>query len=173
MRTLFRTTLPLVLLVLSTAPAHAQRFGVQLDWGDDSDLGIGGRAEFTLGSLFASSGAFSRMYGIGSFSYFFPDCDDTVVDVDCRYWEINLNGAVPLVAQDIDPYIGGGLNLAHSSIDADGPGGDGDDTELGINLLGGLRFLIGTLSAFAEARAELGGGEQFVLTAGILLGGSR
>jgi hypothetical protein len=68
--------------------------------------------------------------------------------------------------------VGAGLNLAHVSVDVPGVPG-GSDTDLGLNALAGLRFPLGTFSAFAEARAELGGGKQLVLTFGALLGGSR
>lgn len=169
MTKMFRRLLPAVLVMAFASSAQAQRFGAQLSWADDWDLGLGARLEFGLGSLLATEGPLSRAYGIASFDYFFPDC---VGAIDCNYWEVNLNGAIPLVATNIDPYVGGGLNIARLSTDA-GAGGDFSDTDLGLNALAGLRFLLGTLSAFAEARIELGGGQQFVLTLGALFGGSR
>ncbi|MGH7553362.1 MAG: hypothetical protein ACREMQ_10105, partial [Longimicrobiales bacterium] len=93
-----------------------------------------------------------------------------LIEVDCSYWELSLNGAVPLVAGNIDPYVGGGLNLARFTSEADALGVEVDNTDLGLNLLGGLRFMLGTLSTFAEARAELAGGKQLVLTFGALFG---
>jgi hypothetical protein len=147
---------------ISASSLHAQRFGVQLNWADDADLGVGARLEVGLPNVFTTTGALSRTYLIGSFDYFF-DCNN------CTYWELNGNLAVPIAATGVDPYVGAGLNIAHISFDSDIP--FDSHTDLGINLLGGLRFPIGTLSAFGEGRLEVDGGEQFVLTFGILLGG--
>jgi opacity protein-like surface antigen len=152
-------------LVIGTADAEAQAFGVQGNWGDDTDLGIGARLELGLPNVFTTEGPFSNTYFIGSFDWFFPDCDE------CTYWELNANLAVPITATTIDPYAGIGLNIAHVSVDVGGS--DVSDTDVGLNLLGGLRFNLGTIGAFTEGRFELGGGEQFVLTFGVLLGGTR
>ena len=157
-------------VAISASAVQAKQFGIQGSWGDDSDFGIGARIEYGLPNLLTNSGPFSRTFLIGSFDYFFPDCPD---DVDCTYWEINSNLAIPLVASGIDPYVGAGLNIAHVSAELEGSDLGGSDTEVGLNLLGGLRFPLGGVSAFAEGRIELGGGEQFVLTFGALLGGAR
>lgn len=168
-----------VLLFAVAGPVSAQRFGVQANWSDDFDFGVGGRVEVDLPNLFTDQGPFSRTYLIGSFDYFFPDCgaqDEPVSDFDCSYWEVNAGLAIPLAAASVDPYVGAGLNIARFSVDYSGdvPGVDlgADDTEIGLNLLGGLRFPIGGISAYGEGRLELGGGEQFVLTFGILVGGT-
>ncbi len=174
MKTLVRAMLPVALLALSATLAHAQRLGPQVSWDDDTDLALGGRIEFGLGSLNRSEGAVSRMFGIVSFDYFFPDCDEglSFIEVDCSYWEANIGVGVPLVVEGIDPYVGGGFNVAHTSFEfpEPSPALDADDTEVGLNLLGGIRFRLGALSSFAEARFELSGGEQFVLTFGALFG---
>lgn len=171
----------LITLSLGFAAAgslEAQRFGVQGNWSDDFDFGVGGRVELPLPNLLTSEGALANTFLIGSFDYFFPDCGDSFggFDFDCSYWEINAGLAVPIVSSSIDPYVGAGLNLARfsSEFESDLPGVDDDasETEVGLNLLGGLRFPLGGLSAFGEARLELGGGEQFVLTFGVLLGGA-
>lgn len=152
-------------LAISAGNLHAQRLGAQLSWGDDTDLGLGARVEVGLPNVFTTTGALARTYFIGSFDYFFVDCNE------CTYWELNGNLAVPIAAAGVDPYVGAGLNIAHISLDL-GILDDQSDTELGVNLLGGVRFPIGTVSSFGEARLELGGGEQFVLTFGVLFGGS-
>lgn len=167
-----RKTLGLALagLVLIAAPAAAENpvsFGGQLSWADDTDLGIGARVlvgtdNIVEGSRFA-----------GSFDWFFPDDGG---GVDISYWEINLNGHYMLpieVEAPIDFYAGGGLNIASISVDYDDLGGFGidgsaDDTDIGLNILGGLDFGINdSLGGFGELRIELGGGEQFVLTGGL------
>jgi opacity protein-like surface antigen len=151
-------------LALGVGDLRAQRIGLQLDWGSDADLGLGARLE--ANARLASTGAFSRSWFIGSFDYFFDACNE------CTYWEINLNMAVPVNAEGVRPYLGGGLNIAHISVDDDDFPGDGpSDTDVGLNLLGGLRFPIGDLSSYLELRGEISGGEQLVLTFGFLLGG--
>lgn len=155
-------------LAISAGNVQAQRLGAQLSYGDDSDLGLGARLEVGVPNLFTSTGALANTYFIGSFDYFFIDCDE------CTYWEINANLAVPVAASGVDPYLGAGLNVAHFSVDFDSPLSDeASDTEVGVNLLGGIRFPLGNLSSFLEGRLELGGGEQLVLTFGIMFGGSR
>jgi hypothetical protein len=160
------------LMAVGAAGAEAQRFGVQANFGTETDLGVGARVEIPI--AFASTGTFSQTFLIGSFDYFFWDCEDGgFSEIDCSYWEINANAAVPLVASGINPYVGAGLNYGNYSIDFDGPLGDfgfGSGSEIGLNILGGLRFPLGGLSAYGEGRFEVGGGEQLVLTFGILLG---
>ncbi|MDV3207377.1 MAG: hypothetical protein LOY04_09960 [Rhodococcus ruber] len=176
MRWIRNTWLALSLLALAAAPASAQRFGVHANWSDDFDFGIGGRVEVDALNLITDERPLSRTFFIGTFD--FPDCGFDLEDdsFDCSYWEINGNLAIPLAAADIDPYVGAGLNIARFSADYSGtvPGVDleGSDTDVGLNLLGGLRFMLSSLSAYAEARLELGGGEQFVITGGVLVGGT-
>ncbi|HEX6135196.1 MAG TPA: hypothetical protein VFZ24_14605 [Longimicrobiales bacterium] len=152
-------------LVIGTADAQAQAFGVQGNWSDDFDLGIGARLELGLPNLFTTEGPFSNTYLIGSFDWFFPDDDPVEFD----YWEINANLAIPITATTIDPYAGLGLNIGHISVDAT----DTSDTEVGLNLLGGLRFNLGNVGAFTEGRFVIGDNDHFVLTFGVLVGGTR
>lgn len=152
-------------LVIGSADANAQAFGIQGSWGDDTDLGIGARLELGLPNLLTSQGPLSNTFLIGSFDWFFPDFCDNIDD--CSYYEFNANLAVPITASTIDPYAGAGLNIARMSVL------DASDTEVGLNLLGGLRFNLGGASAFGEGRFVLGGSEQFVLTLGVLVGGTR
>lgn len=107
---------------------------------------------------------------MGTFDYFFPDIEGY------NYFEVNANALYSLPLAGITgfrPYVGGGLNIARGSLDIDLPEGLGDisasDTELGLNLIGGAEFGIGRIRPFAELRAQIAGGEQFVLTGGIRL----
>lgn len=152
-------------LVVGTADAEAQAFGIQGSWGDDTDFGVGARLELGLPNLFTAEPPLSNTFLIGSFDYFFPDFCDAFDD--CSYWEFNANLAVPITATSIDPYAGLGLNVGRMSV------ADVSDSEVGLNLLGGLRFALGGLSAFGEGRFVLGGVEQFVLSLGVLVGGTR
>jgi len=147
-----------------SAPRSAQRpsFGLQLDWSSDVDFGIGGRGVFPLRSLFPRT----PLDGIVSFDYFFPSAP---AGVSAHYWEINGNVAyrfsVP-ARSSFGPYAGGGLNIAHASASAGGA--SASDTKAGLNLLGGTTFKVkGSITPFAEARGEIGGGKTFILTGGV------
>lgn len=146
------------------APAHAQ-FGVQVNYADDFDFGVGARAQFGLGDMLAAEGGLGDLLGVVSFDYYFPDCGLA----DCTYWEINGNALYPLEIEnsDLAPYVGGGLHIGRFDVD-----GFGNDTEVGLNAVGGLNFDLGGFATFVEAKIELGGAEQFVLTFGGLFGGS-
>lgn len=139
------------------------RFGVQGSWGDDTDFGIGGRVAFSLRSMFPRT----PLEAYATFDYFFPD---EGAGVDLTYWEINGNVVylIPGVRGNIAPYVGGGLNIAHASREVLGV--SASDTDAGLNLMGGLKFKSRTsrVAPFVELRVELGGGEQFVLTGGVL-----
>ena len=149
----------LLLLLAPAGDAVAQdrpvAFGVQGGFADDMDFGIGGRAQYDL-----DPGLREGIDLIGSFLYFFPE-DEGIFDRD--YWELNADAVYVLRSADLRPYVGSGLNVARFSTD------DGfdevSDTELGLNLIGGLRVGDGF---FAEARVQLSGGEQFLVTSGFV-----
>ena len=148
-----------ILLGVGTANVEAQgvRFAPEVSVAEDADIGIGGRVNFDMSSSFGSPGFFI----VGSFDYFFPDGD-------VNYWELNgnLGWLIPGVRGNVRPYIGGGLNYAHASFD--NCIGDCGNSDVGVNLLGGINFQTrGRIMPFIEAKVEAGGGEQFVLTGGI------
>lgn len=139
--------------VAHSAAAQARadvRIGPQLSFADDADFGIGGRVEVGPPA--------TNVFVTGSFDLFFPGNN-----VD--YWELNgnLGYQFPLnTTDDVIPYVAGGLNLAHASV------GSVSNTEVGLNLLGGGRFPLQTVSLFFELRFEVQGGEQVVITGGVL-----
>jgi hypothetical protein len=142
------------------APRATQRtsFGLQLDWGNDPNFGIGGRGVFSLQSLVPKT----PLDGIVSFDLFFPGNS-------VHYWEINGNVAYRFTvprSSSLGPYAGGGLNIAHASVS--GVSGSGA-TKAGLNLLGGTTFKMkrSMLTPFVEGRGEIGGGKTFVLTGGV------
>src|SRR5436309_12451516 len=115
----------------AAAPRSQQHpsFGVQLDWGNDPNFGIGGRGVFPLQSLVPGT----PLDGIVSFDYFFPGNN-------VHYWEINGNLAYRFTvprSSSLRPYAGGGLNVVHAS--NSGVSGSGI-TRAGLNLLGGTTF---------------------------------
>lgn len=150
-----------ILLLIPTALDAQVGLGGQLSVADDADLGIGARATFGLPTP-------APLEIIATADYFFPD-DGPGVDV--TYWELNANLVYlfQIPASVIAPYAGGGLNFVRFSFDSElFPGEAYSDTDLGVNLLGGARFNLGPITPFGELRIELGGGEQFVFSAGAL-----
>jgi len=159
---MLRSTLLLVTLLLIASPALAIDIGPQLVWGDDTDIGIGVRVELPTPELMTGT----RIQG--DFNWYFPD-DGNGVDV--TFWEIDANwlyqiGPVPAADQP-DYYLGGGLNLAHAAVDVSG-GGDSSETDLGVNILGGIRIPLGSVHALGELRVTIGGSEQYTLGIGVL-----
>lgn len=144
-------------------PAEAQvQFGPQVNYADDFDFGVGARAQFALGSAFQDDSPLADLRGVISFDLFFPDCEI----VDCSYFEINGNAVYPFdIQSEVEPYVGAGLGFGRLSVD------DASDSEIALNLLGGANFDLGTVDAFAEARFELTGYEQVIITFGLLFGG--
>ena len=128
-------------------------FGLQGSVGENVNLGVGVRYENRMTGMFP---AMPNLRFAASFDYFFPDSP-------ARYWEINTNVFDLLTVHNarVVPYVGGGLNIAHSN-------GGGGNSDVGLNVLGGLR-LPGRYRPYLEARIELGGGDRFVATLGWLL----
>lgn len=144
------------LVALSAPQAQAQvSFGAQASFANDTDFGIGARANIGL--------PFPGFKAIASFDYFFPDIE--ALD----YFEINGNAvySISVPTPGFAPYVGGGLNVARFSVDTDLPGIGVSDTRMGLNLLGGAEFGTGPIRPFAELRLELEGGEQFILAGGV------
>jgi opacity protein-like surface antigen len=155
-------------LSLWATPAQAQLwFGPQVSWGDDADFAVGGKLGAAVASL-GNNGARKNVDVMGAFDYFL-DCDE------CSYFELTGGALYNFdIGESIGPYAGAGLNYGRFS--DSGPGSDLVDTsnsEIGLALMGGLRFLLGTLNADAGARISLGGAEQAVLSFAILFGGGR
>ena len=144
-------------------------FGVQGSWNQDADFGVGARIGVSLDKFV------ENVEVVGSFDYFFPQEDDELagLDVDLEYMEFNVNALykIELSGSSAKPYLGGGLNIARvkGGVGMDlGEYGTFDfsatDTATGVNVVAGVlikdRF-------FVEARNSFGGGETFVVTAGV------
>lgn len=137
------------------------RLGVQASYGGDSDFGIGARVTRKVGG---------GLTLIGSFDYFFPSDTEGAVGVKKQYWEANGNLVYPL-AEPLGLYAGAGLNLAHPSAELSflDTRTAASETNLGLNVLAGLkRGYRSSLQLFGEAKYEIKGGEQFVLSVGVL-----
>jgi len=166
-RSLLAAVALLVIGAATTAGAQT-RFGALAIWADDVELGVGARMEMDMSGKLSKQPPLSRAFFIGQFDFFLDPCEPA----DCTYFEINPSIAVPLNATTLKPYLGAGLNIARMSVDLGGTFGTQSDTEVGLNVLGGLKLNLSGMDAFTEARIALGGGEQFSLSFGILFGGS-
>ncbi len=159
-------------LAVSSVAVEGQssvRVGADLGWGDDFGLAVGGRLTADIDAFENDDSMLKSLRGIGQFLYSlepFEGCDR------CDLWEINLNGALPfrLSNSAADFYAGGGLNIARFDF-PDGFANRGfDDTDLGLNVIGGLNFDLGTLSSFAEVKVGLGGSDQVFIGGGVMFG---
>lgn len=150
------------LLFAAPAAADAQvHFGPQLSFASDTDLGVGARLLVNVKPL-------EHWDFIGSFDWFFPDEGGRNDNYD--YWELNGSLAYNFMiegAPGISPYAGAGLNIAHASVDFV-DGGGASDTDVGLNLLAGTKFGSAKVLPFVEFRAILSGGDQVVITGGVL-----
>ncbi|TVP73306.1 MAG: hypothetical protein EA352_12040 [Gemmatimonadales bacterium] len=63
-------------------------------------------------------------------------------------------------------YIGAGAMVGRASFDE-----AGTDTQVGLNVLGGIRFQRRAFAPFAEARGDLGGLDQLSIAVGVQLFG--
>lgn len=96
---------------------------------------------------------------VPDFTWFFPDGFD--------YFEINgdLMYSFPVAADSpVLPFAFGGLNIARTSVDFGG--GSVSNTDVGLNLGGGVQFP-GQLSPFAGAKFEIQDATGFVIFGGI------
>ena len=153
-----RTTKPTVRTTVSSYSEKSLWYGPQASFADEADLGLGARAHWSMKGR-------RPLAVIGTFDYFFPSSPS---GLDTNHWELNGNMAYQF-GRRWRPYVGPGLNFARRTAAFTGTEFAGSDSALGMNVLGGVRRVDGRkLQYFAEARYEIGGGEQFLVTAGVL-----
>jgi hypothetical protein len=143
----------ILLLAVGAGDVRAQgfRWGPELSLADDADFGIGARMEFDFTG--------SPLTLIANGDVFFPGNDVTWIELNANLvYNFDLASA-----PTVTPYAGGGLNIRYADV-----GSGGSDTDAGLNLLGGVRFDAGSISPFVEAKFEIEGGDQFIVTGGIL-----
>lgn len=139
-------------LALAPLTAQAQmQFGPTLGIHEHFDVGIGA----TLSGQAPSLGQ-----GVGfmaDFVFYFPDVGD--------YFELNGNITYdfPLENSTVVPFVLGGLNIGHRSFEVNGL--DASNTEVGINLGGGIAFDAGSFRPSVAAKVDIGGYEGFVVFA--------
>jgi hypothetical protein len=159
-----KLSVAICLTALALAPTTAVgqvSIGGQGSWGDKTDFGVGARATLDL------TPEFIPVALIGTYDWFFPEDPP---GEDLSYWEANANVVyVQRVYEDAVSYVGAGLNVATLEREILETTVKDSSTELGVNLVGGIRYKFTQLMPFFELRYEISGGEQFVLTAGIEL----
>lgn len=164
----FTATLFLVLATVTPLDTQAQtsfRIGprVGVPFGDVSDLGgnvhLGADARIQLESLP------DPVVLSPSFDYYLTDNSGgsglSIFGVDLNgFYEFDVSNA------SFVPYAGGGLAVTRISIDV-GAGFDPSSTEIGLNLVGGARFPLGSVEPFAQFNFAAGA-ERTGITGGIL-----
>lgn len=85
---------------------------------------------------------------------------------------IDLNALYEFEGEDqaFTPYAGGGLAITRWSVDVPSQAQlDPSTTDVGLNLLGGVRFPLGSVEPFVQANFGLGGDfDRFGIAAGLL-----
>jgi hypothetical protein len=157
-------TLALVVVLPSLAWGQFQ-VGPYLAYHDDADLGIGGFVGVPLPEVD------ENLSVVADFGFFFPD-DHGSDGVDVDYWELNGDAVYrfPLENTSFTPWALAGINIAHGSVIRGGPGlgeRSSDDTEIGLNIGGGVTFGTGPVAPFAGVKFELSGGEGAVIFGGL------
>ena len=153
-----------LLLLGGTVPlnSHAQSFRIgpraTVSLGNISDLGgdvgIGANGRVDIPDV--------PVNGDAAFTYFFAD-DPTSV------WTLDLNALYPfpLEEQTFLPYAGGGLALTNTSVEI--AGRSASNTDVALNLVGGVEFDVGVISPFLEVNVGVGGDvDRFGLSGGLL-----
>jgi opacity protein-like surface antigen len=164
-RSTFLLTLSCTLLAVPTAASAQLQAGPYLAYHDDADLGIGGFLVVPLYELH------ENLSFVGDFGFYFPG-DGGYDGVDVDYWEANADAlfSFPLENQSFTPWALAGINIAHGSVSLGrGPmeGERGSDTEIGLNLGGGVTFGTGSMRPMVGAKFELDGGEGAVIFGGL------
>ena len=130
-----------------------------IDVSDIDEFAIGGDVRYDLSQVEAP------VQLSGAFDFYFPEGDVTIFTVD-------LNGHYVFPTEGtISPYAGAGLGITSVSVDVDTPVGSfgADDSDVGLNLVGGVEFQAGSVRPFAQGQLTVGGDfDRFGITGGIL-----
>jgi hypothetical protein len=154
---LLRSAIALVLACAAlccASPAHAERntlgphFGVNFDM-EDALLGLEGR--FDVGNV----GSSAIIQINPSFSYYFTE------NIDVFNFSLNVPFEFPINGTVARPFAAPGLGIWHFN--------NGDsDTELSLNLIGGVLFALDPVEPFVQLRVSIGDGSTAELMGGVL-----
>jgi opacity protein-like surface antigen len=164
------TALAFLLAAAVPLSSHAQfKVGPRatIDVGDIEEFAIGGDVRYNLSQVNAPiqlSGAFDF--------YFADDVQIGTEEASRTIFTVDLNGHYVFPTEGtISPYAGAGLGITNVSVDIDTPAGNsgGDDTDIGLNLVGGVEFQTGSVRPFAQGQVSFGGDfTRFGITGGVL-----
>lgn len=149
MRKLFTGLAAATFLAVGAPGADAQvQLGPTLALSDEFDFGIGATLSAQAPQLGESIGF------LGELLFYFPDNRD--------FFEINGNVtyAFPLAESTLLPFVLGGLNVGRASSDL-----GGGNTEVGLNIGGGITFDLESFRPSVGGRFVLGGIDHFVFFA--------
>lgn len=170
------------LLFLTNSNALAQddfNIGAGLAYG--SGVGFGGDFDNDLGLRVDGYYGLTPEVRIGGdFTFYLPKSDEqsfggTTVETTATVWELNLNGNYIFYNEDEVLIYGlGGINITGVSTEQSGGGTSqsNSDSEVGLNLGGGVEYTMDFGALFGELKlGNLGGdADQFVLGAGVRFG---
>jgi hypothetical protein len=134
--------------------------GPQAAFHDDVDFGVGGFVSIPVPSLDPNLSI------VPSFMYYFPDGN-------FDYWELNGDVVYNFEVSDetpVLPFAFGGLNIARVSGPSVTVGQvtiDNDQTEIGLNLGGGITFRAESVRPFVGAKFQIGDIDGFVVFGGV------
>ena len=135
---------------LMSAPTWAQ--GVSFEVGPRIGYDLGDIEELFLG-VDGRVGVPTLPVTINpTFDYYFADGFDFFQFSVNALYDIT-SGAMP----NMSPYVGAGLGISNISLDVDTPFGSfsGDDSDIGINLIGGASVQSGGFKPFAQVQITL------------------
>jgi opacity protein-like surface antigen len=166
MKNLTRTFALLCFLALAAGSAQAQAqvsLGVQGGYNLDAFTDQGAEeGTYHLGAQVRFGLAQTRLVLNPSVDYFFNHIEDA------NTFQVNGDVIAPLGINNtvFTPYVGLGLAVTRVSFNSDAPiVGDlleSDETDLGLNVLGGATFGTGPVQPFAQARITFGNHLAFV-----------
>jgi len=101
--------------------------------------------------------------------YLMDDVPGTSVDQSVFTIDLNALYEFGVDNEAFTPYAGGGIGITRRSIDDSSVPGDFDDTDVGLNVVGGVRFPLESVEPFAQVNAVVGGDwDRLGITGGIL-----
>jgi hypothetical protein len=143
--------------IVSAVPAGVEAqmsAGPAAAFHDDLDFGIGAFLSVPVPSLA------ENLSIVPSFIYYFPDGVDAFeINGDVMY-AFEVSEDTPVL-----PFAFAGLNIMRVSLDT--PGTSASNTEIGLNLGGGITFRAESVRPFVGAKFEIGDADGFVIFGGI------
>ncbi|MEL6443384.1 MAG: outer membrane beta-barrel protein [Bacteroidota bacterium] len=176
MRKLF-TALTLALCVSFAAPQAAAQFSIIPYIGYNTEAGFDEDGDTTGGLLIGIGGEFKAPFELGNLDLsirpsaeyvFLPD----VGDVSQSAFQISGDVIASFVgSSSVVPYAGVGITYVTLNLDINGFGAFADIDDVGLNLLGGAKFVgaLGFGDPFVQGRFTLGGFDSLTISGGVAI----